>query len=149
MRGMRWGALVTSMIDMLLLPRARRTIPVPRSQLIAHLVSGLRQFPLKNGHPYLQTQEGGRTQTLAEPSNEFSPGVQTAGCPALQVTEHLGHGGGPSTLQEDGFVMSHPGVVVAVGVATFDLVFSPPTADMGKSTIAINEIITAIILSFI
>jgi hypothetical protein len=105
---------------------------------------------------YLQKHEEGFTQILAEPPDELSPGIQTGLCPAPQVTEHFGQGGGPSTLQEDGFVRSHPTVAVAVGVATFDLldptfglVFSAPTAEIGRSSVANNKIMTAIILSFI
>ena len=105
---------------------------------------------------YLQKHEEGFTQTLAEPLDELSPGIQTGLCPAPQVTEHFGQGGGPSTLQEDGFVRSHPTVAVAVGVATFDLldptfglVLSAPTAEIGRSSVASNKIMTAIILSFI
>lgn len=75
------------------------------------------------------------------------------------MTLHFGQGGGPSTLQEDGLVISHAGVAVGTAVApdwadpdfawAFVLVFSPPTAAMGKITHAINKIVTAIILFFI
>ncbi len=86
---------------------------------------------------------------------ELSPGVQIGGWAASHVTLHFGHGGGPSTLQDEGLVMFHAGVAVAAGVApdladwTFALVFSPPTAAMGKITHAMNKIVTASILFFI
>lgn len=84
----------------------------------------------------------------------LSPGVQIGGCAAAQVTLHFGQGGGPSTLQEEGLVMSHAGVAVGTGVEpladwAFDLVFSPPTAVIGKITHARNIIVTARILFFI
>jgi len=102
----------------------------------------------------LQTQLDGFVQT----SPELSPGMQIGGWAASHVTLHFGHGGGPSTLQEDGLVMSQAGVAVGAGVApdladlaawAFDLVFSPPTAAIGKITHAMNKIVTASILFFI
>jgi hypothetical protein len=93
----------------------------------------------------------GFTQTFPE----LSPGVQIGGWAASHVTLHFGHGGGPSTLQEDGLVMFQAGVAVATGVAPdwaawpFGLVFSPPTAAMGKITHAISTIVTARMLFFI
>lgn len=91
---------------------------------------------------------------------ELSPGVQIGGWAAGQVTLHFGHGGGPSTLQLEGLVISQAGVAVGAGVAPFEVAdsalvwafalgFSPPTAAMGKITHAINKIVTAIILFFI
>lgn len=107
------------------------------------------------GQPHLQTQVEAFTQTFPE----LSPGVQIGGCPALQVTEHFSQGGGPSTLHEDGLLMSQLGVGVATGVSFalaasdlagfLDFFFSVPPADTGKITHTISKIVTAISLSFI
>jgi hypothetical protein len=102
----------------------------------------------------LQTQVDGVTQTFPA----LSPGVQIGGCAASQVTLHFGQGGGPSTLQEEGFVMSQPGVGEGLPLFdlpepvfdwTFALLLSLPTAAIGRSTATINQIVTANILSFI
>jgi hypothetical protein len=87
--------------------------------------------------------------------------MQIGACPPGQVMVHFSHGGGPSTVQDDGLVISHAGVAVADGVApcataaslferSFALLFSLPTADIGNSVRVINnKIVTAINLSFI
>lgn len=97
----------------------------------------------------MQTQEGGFTQAGGDPGGELSPGVQVGRSPLLQVIEHFGHGGGPSTLQEEGCVRSHFGVAVGeatLGRAALEVSFSAPIADTGENRIATNKIIAAIIV---
>jgi len=106
---------------------------------------------------YLQAQVGGRTHAATEePAEELSPGRQIVCCPALQVTVHLRQGGGPCTLHEDGFVMSHSGVALgdATGGAALGFFDEAAIAGMGASNagigarrIAINRSIREIIKS--
>jgi hypothetical protein len=71
--------------------------------------------------------------------------MQVGECGALQVIEHLGHGGGPTTLHDAGLVISHAGV--ATGVAVFAAVVGVAIASEGDRTIAISRSMRAIIWS--
>ena len=94
---------------------------------------------------YLQVQDGGRTHATLDPLAELSPGMQVGDFSAGQVMLHLGHGGGPSTLHDDGLVMSHCGVGVAVG--TLAALVGAAIASDGDRTRAISRIMRTIIWS--
>jgi hypothetical protein len=97
----------------------------------------------------LQTHAGGRTHASGDPGDDaLSPEVQAGVSPGLHVMVHFGHGGGPTALQEAGWVRFHPGVALGdgrlgIGIGAWAIVV------MGESQTARNKMRAAIIVAFL
>ena len=98
----------------------------------------------------MQTHAGGCRHASGDPGDDaLSPAVQTGRSPGLQVMVHFGHGGGPTALQEAGWLRFHPGVAIADGPLGIGIGFSWAIVVMGESKNARNKIRADIIVAFL